>query len=180
MKEQVIPESWNQSQNLYSHERIAIYFSAEFLIGRVVLDLLNNVGLLGVTTEIFKEEGIDIKCLESIEDPALGNGGLGRLAACFIESAATLGLPLFGVGLYYKYGLFKQKFDYNGYQQADPDIWDANVEPWFEPRYEEAKIIEFADTKVRAIPYEMPVVVYNSDKENFKAPVFRLPAIRSA
>ena len=174
VKEHVIPESWNQSHNLYSRKRIAIYFSAEFLIGRVVLDFLNNAGLLRATEKIFKREGIDIKCLERIEDPALGNGGLGRLAACFIESAATLGLPLFGVGLYYKYGLFKQKFDHNGYQQAEPDIWDVNMEPWFEPRYEEAKIVSFADTQVRAVPYEMPVVGYNSDEEHFNAPVFPL------
>ena len=174
VKEHVIPKSWNQSHNLYSRKRIAIYFSAEFLIGRVVLDLLNNAGLLRATEKIFKREGIDIKCLERIEDPALGNGGLGRLAACFIESAATLGLPLFGVGLYYKYGLFKQKFDQNGYQQAEPDIWDANMEPWFEPHYEDAKIVSFADTKVRAVPYEMPVVGYNADEEHFNAPVFPL------
>ena len=174
VKEHVIPKSWNQSHNLYSRKRIAIYFSAEFLIGRVGLDLLNNAGLLRATEKIFKREGIDIKCLERIEDPALGNGGLGRLAACFIESAATLGLPLFGVGLYYKYGLFKQKFDQNGYQQAEPDIWDANMEPWFEPHYEDAKIVSFADTKVRAVPYEMPVVGYNADEEHFNAPVFPL------
>lgn len=174
VKENVILKNWEKSRNLYSRKRITIYFSAEYLIGRVVLDVLNNAGLLDVTEEIFKEEGIDIKCLERIEDPALGNGGLGRLAACFIESAATLSLPLYGVGLYYKYGLFKQKFDQNGYQQAEPDIWDADMEPWFEPHYEDAKIISFADTKVRAVPYEMPVVGYNTDEENFNAPVFPL------
>lgn len=174
VKENVISENWNHAHNLYSRKRIAIYFSAEFLIGRTVLDVLNNAGLLDMTNKIFEEEGIDIKCLEQVEDPALGNGGLGRLAACFIESAATLGLPLFGVGLYYKYGLFKQKFDHNGYQQAEPDIWDVNMEPWFEPHYEDAKIISFADTQVRAVPYEMPVVGYNSDEEHFNAPVFPL------
>ena len=176
VKENVISKNWNHAHNLYSRKRIAIYFSAEFLIGRTVLDVLNNAGLLDMTDTIFNEEGIDIKCLEQVEDPALGNGGLGRLAACFIESAATLGLPLFGVGLYYKYGLFKQKFDHNGYQQAEPDIWDVNMEPWFEPHYEDAKIISFADTQVRAVPYEMPVVGYNSDEEHFNAPVFPLRA----
>lgn len=174
VKEYVIPEKWSRARNLYSRKRITIYFSAEFLNGRVVLDLLNNAGLLKTTAKIFKREGIDIKCLETIEDPALGNGGLGRLAACFIESAATLGLPLFGVGLYYKYGLFKQKFDANGYQQAEPDIWDANMEPWFEPHYEDAQIISFADTQVRAVPYELTVLGYNGNEEQFKAPVFPL------
>ena len=174
MKEKVIYEKLNKAKNLYSRQRIAIYFSAEFLIGRVVLDLLNNTGLLKETDKIFKSEGIDIKCLEAIEDPSLGNGGLGRLAACFVESAATMGLPLFGVGLYYKYGLFKQKFDCNGYQQAEPDIWDANMESWFEPHYEDEKLIKFADTKVRAVPFEMPVVGYNRNEEEFNSNVFPL------
>ena len=172
VKEHVIPKNWNRSRNLYSRKRITVYFSAEFLNGRVVLDHLNNAGLLKATEKIFKRENIDIKCLETIEDPALGNGGLGRLAACFIESAATQGLPLFGVGLYYKYGLFKQKFDANGYQQAEPDIWDANMEPWFEPHYEDEQIITFADTRVRAVPYEMPVLGYNADEGEYNAPVF--------
>ena len=174
VKNQVISPRWENSRNLYSKQKIAVYFSIEFLIGRVVLDMLTNTGLMKVTRKIFDEEGIDINCLETIADPALGNGGLGRLAACFIESAATLGLPLYGVGLYYKYGLFKQSFDSNGYQQAEPDEWDTNMEPWFEPCYEEAEIVSFQDTKVRAVPCYMPVVGYNSSRESFEGNVYPL------
>ena len=85
VKKKVISPNWEKSKNLYSEKRIAIYFSIEFLIGRVVLDVLTNTGLKEVTTKIFAEEGIDINCLEEVDDTALGNGGLGRLAACFVE-----------------------------------------------------------------------------------------------
>ena len=172
VKSQVISPHWENSKKLYSQQRIAVYFSIEFLIGRVVLDMLTNTGLMKVTRKIFEEEGIDINCLESAADPALGNGGLGRLAACFIESAATIGLPLYGVGLYYKYGLFKQVFSANGYQQAEPDVWDTNMEPWFEPDFDDVMIVEFQDTKLRAVPYTMPVVGYNSSREAFEGNVF--------
>ena len=176
VKTQAISPSWENSREIYSQQRIAVYFSIEFLIGRIVLDALTNTGLMKVTRKIFEEEGIDIHCLEEVEDPSLGNGGLGRLAACFIESAATLGLPLYGVGLYYKYGLFKQVFDERGYQQAQPDIWDENLESWFEPNYEDAVIVEYQDTKVRAVPYVMPVIGYNSSRESFQGHVFPFTA----
>ncbi|MBR6688463.1 MAG: glycogen/starch/alpha-glucan phosphorylase [Clostridia bacterium] len=116
IKTKIVNCNFNESLNLYSKEKIAIYFSIEFLMGRIVLDTLTNAGLRKLTEKIFAEEGIDINCLEDVEDTALGNGGLGRLAACFIESAATLGYPVYGAGLYYKYGLFKQMFDHNGNQ----------------------------------------------------------------
>lgn len=164
VKNKVICNSWEYSQNLYSQQRIAIYFSIEFLIGRVVLDALNNTGLLEETRKIFEEEGIDINCLEAVDDPALGNGGLGRLAACFIESAATLGIPLYGVGLFYKYGLFKQAFDENGWQIAKSDDWTAGgIDPWFEGHEDEYEIVEFQDTRVKAVPYVMPVVGYKTN-----------------
>lgn len=174
VKNHAISPSWEKSKDLYSQQRITVYFSIEFLIGRVALDMLNNTGLLETTEAIFKKEGIDIKCLEAVEDPSLGNGGLGRLAACFIESAATLRLPVYGVGLYYKYGLFKQSFDHNGYQKAEPDVWDTNMEAWFEPNYAEEQIVPFQDTKVRAVPYLMPVVGYNTFQESCQSTVFPL------
>lgn len=176
VKTQAISPSWDRSKELYSQQRIAVYFSIEFLLGRIVLDMLNNTGLLDATKAIFKEEGIDINCLEEIEDPSLGNGGLGRLAACFIESAATLRRPLFGVGVYYKYGLFKQVFDDRGYQQAQPDIWDQKLESWFEPNYDDAVIVEYQDTKVRAVPYVLPIVGYNEDENAFGSTVFPFTA----
>lgn len=174
VKNTVIQPNWEQSMNLYSKKRIAIYFSIEFLMGRVVLDVLTNAGLFDVTAEIFKEEDIDITCLEEVEDTALGNGGLGRLAACFMESAATTGYPVYGVGLYYKYGLFKQKFDESGHQVEVPDDWTAKGEAWFEPLYDEAVTIEYQDTKVKAVPYVMPVVGYNESSEEFQSKVFPL------
>ena len=164
VKTKVISKSWECAQNLYSQQRIAIYFSIEFLIGRLGVDALVNTDLIEETRKIFEEEGIDLNCLEEVGDPALGNGGLGRLAACFIESAATLGLPLYGVGLYYKYGLFKQAFDENGWQISQPDDWAANgVDPWFEAHEDEYEIVEFQDTRVKAVPYVMPVIGYKTN-----------------
>lgn len=174
VKNKVISQNYQRSMNLYSEKRIAIYFSIEFLIGRIVLDALTNTGLMEITTKIFTEEGIDIKCLEEVDDTALGNGGLGRLAACFIESAATMGYPLYGAGLYYKYGLFKQAFNNEGHQQELPDDWTANGEAWFEALNDEAVIVEYEDTKVRAIPYVMPVIGYNTNEENLCSNAFPL------
>ena len=174
VKNEVISSNYEDSKNLYSEKRIAVYFSIEFLIGRIVLDMLNNVGLLKVTNEIFAQEGIDINCLEEVPDVATGNGGLGRLAACFIESAATKGYPLYGAGLYYKYGLFKQEFDNAGNQIEKPDDWTANGEAWFDALEDESVIVEFQDTKVKAVPYVMPIVGYNSSEECINSNVYPL------
>ena len=172
VKNKVIAPNMKESMNLYSKQRIAIYFSIEFLLGRIVLDVLTNTGLMKVTRKIFAEEGIDINSLEDVEDTALGNGGLGRLAACFIESAATMGYPLYGVGLYYKYGLFKQTFDTNGHQVEIPDDWTTNGDPWFEPNYDEAVTVEYQDTKVLAVPYVMPIIGYNPSRDTFEGNAF--------
>lgn len=150
--------NWDRAMNIYSKQKIAVYFSMEFLIGRVVLDALNNLGIKEATAKIFAEQGININCLEEVDDPALGNGGLGRLAACFIESASTMKLPLYGVGLYYKYGLFKQQINEAGQQVEVPDDWTAHGDPWFEAIEAETQIVEFQGTKVRAVPYVMPVI----------------------
>lgn len=174
IKNKVITSNLNTANNLYSNQRIAIYFSIEFLIGRVIFDALNNTGLLKFTKEILTEEGIDINCLEELPDTALGNGGLGRLAACFIESAATLGYPLYGAGLFYKYGLFKQSFDNDGNQIEVPDVWNTEAEAWFDPISEEEIIVEYRDTKVKAVPYILPIIGYNSNKESFNANTFPL------
>ena len=174
IKNKVITSNLNTANNLYSNQRIAIYFSIEFLIGRVIFDALNNTGLLKFTKEILTEEGIDINCLEELPDTALGNGGLGRLAACFIESAATQGYPLYGAGLFYKYGLFKQSFDNDGNQIEVSDDWNTEAEAWFDPISEEEIIVEYRDTKVKAVPYILPIIGYNSNKESFNANTFPL------
>lgn len=174
IRNNVIEPNWEKAKNLYSEKRIAVYFSIEFLIGRVVLDALTNTGLMRITSKIFEEEGIDIKCLEEVEDTALGNGGLGRLAACFIESAATMGYPMYGCGLYYKYGLFKQTFDSEGRQKEVPDDWAANGDSWFEAHHDDAVEVEFQDTKVKAVPYVLPIIGYNPSRDAFESNVFPL------
>ena len=172
VKTKVITPNWQKAMNLYSEKRIAIYFSIEYLLGRIVLDVLTNTGLMKITRKIFDEEGIDINMLEDVDDTALGNGGLGRLAACFVESASTMKLPMYGVGLYYKYGLFKQTFNEKGQQVAIPDDWTANGDPWFEPHYEDSVIVEYQDTKVKAVPYIMPVIGYNESRTSFEGNAF--------
>ena len=172
VKKKVIMPKWERSVNLYSEQRIAVYFSIEFLLGRLVNDMLVNAGIRKVTTQIFSEEGVDINCLEEVEDTALGNGGLGRLAACFVESAATMGYPLYGVGLYYMKGLFKQTFDAEGHQVEVDDDWTSNGESWFEPHEEDAVIIEYRDTKVKAVPYVAPVIGYNASRTAFESNAF--------
>ena len=105
------------------------YVSAEFLIGRLVYSNLLNLGLLNQFNELMTENGIDIRVFEDIEDAALGNGGLGRLAACFLDSGATINVTLNGYGLRYKYGLFKQYFE-NGFQKEVADDWLKCGDPW--------------------------------------------------
>ena len=96
--------------------RKAYYISAEFLIGRLVYSNLFNLGILDEMKKLFAAKGVDLAILEDVEDDALGNGGLGRLAACFMDSAASCDLPLSGYGLRYKHGLFKQSFNEKGEQ----------------------------------------------------------------
>lgn len=103
-------------------DKNAYYLSMEFLIGRSFFNNLMELGVLDETREILAAKGVDINIFEEIEDAALGNGGLGRLAACFLDSAAGLGLPLHGYGIRYKYGLFKQEIE-NGFQIELPDDW---------------------------------------------------------
>ncbi len=137
-------------------ERNAYYLSMEFLIGRSFFNNLMELGVLDETRELLKEKGVDINVFEEIEDAALGNGGLGRLAACFLDSAAGLGLPLHGYGIRYKYGLFKQAIE-NGFQVELPDDWQRFGDPWSVRKPREKRKIVFADMVVTAVPYDMPV-----------------------
>ncbi len=134
----------------------AYYLSMEFLIGRSFFNNLMELGVLEETRDVLAKKGIDINIFEEIEDAALGNGGLGRLAACFLDSAAGLGLPLHGYGIRYKYGLFKQAIK-NGFQVELPDDWQRFSDPWSIRRENEKRIIKFADMVVTAVPYDMPV-----------------------
>jgi starch phosphorylase len=137
--------------------RRAAYLSMEFLMGRAVYNNLLCLGLIDEFRQAFEEAGADFGVLEDIEDAALGNGGLGRLAACFLDSAAAQGYALDGYGIRYKYGLFKQSFK-DGFQQEAPDDWTKYGDPWSIRREEESVVLEYADMKVRAVPYDMPII----------------------
>ncbi|MBQ1555998.1 MAG: glycogen/starch/alpha-glucan family phosphorylase, partial [Clostridia bacterium] len=143
----------------------AAYLSAEFLIGRMIYSNLLNLGLLEDTKELLGSAGIDISIFEDIEDDALGNGGLGRLAACFIDSAATQNIPLDGYGIRYKYGLFKQYFE-NGFQKETADDWQSYGDPWSIRREEETVLVSFSGQTVKAVPYDMPVIGYGGKTVN--------------
>jgi starch phosphorylase len=168
-----------------SGARRVYYLSMEFLIGRSLGDSLHNLGLHEVAREALEGigQGLD-EVREEEVDAGLGNGGLGRLAACFLDSLATLHLPGFGYGLFYQYGLFRQEID-NGYQKERPDRWLHAAMPWTVERPEEAvlvpvygRIVDTVDRKSQynpmwmdwkilvGVPHEMPVVGYGGETVN--------------
>lgn len=147
-----------------SGKRVA-YFSAEFLVGRTIEANLLNLGLYDETQQILSENGTSMAIFEEIEDAALGNGGLGRLAACFLDSAATQGIPLDGYGIRYRYGLFKQGLK-DGFQIEKADDWLAFGDPWSKRCEEELVTVTFADETVYAVPYDSPVVGYRNQTVN--------------
>ncbi|MGN0505002.1 MAG: glycogen/starch/alpha-glucan phosphorylase [Lachnospiraceae bacterium] len=143
----------------------ACYLSAEFLVGRLVYNNLLNMGLLNRYSELMNENKRDMREFEEIEDAALGNGGLGRLAACFLDSGATLGITLNGYGIRYKYGLFKQYFE-DGFQKEEPDDWTKAGDPWSVRTEEDKVLVHFKGQDVYAVPYDMPVIGYGAKKIN--------------
>ncbi len=157
----LISDDWIDSKNKHRLARRAYYFSVEFLIGRMVFNNLYCLGVLDEVREKLRERGADLTALEDIEDAALGNGGLGRLAACFLDSAATMALPLDGYGIRYKFGLFKQLF-VDGMQCETADDWQSGGDPWSCRRDDRVVSVVFADQTVRAVPYDMPVIGYQS------------------
>ncbi len=161
-----ISDNWNRSKRARMHERKAYYFSAEYLIGRLVYSNLYNLGILDEMKHLFAERGVDLAILEDVEDAALGNGGLGRLAACFLDSAASINVPLSGYGLRYRFGLFKQSFDSNGSQVEVADDWTKYGDPWSYRRYNHTVKVKFPDHTVLAVPYDVPVIGYGTDNIN--------------
>nr|WP_319488164.1 glycogen/starch/alpha-glucan phosphorylase [uncultured Caproiciproducens sp.] len=143
----------------------ACYFSAEFLTGRLIYSNLQNLGLLNQLSELFHENTIDVSIFEDIEDAALGNGGLGRLAACLLDSAATQGIVLNGYGIRYKYGLFRQYFE-NGFQKETIDDWQQFGDPWSLRREEDKVKIRFKDQTIYAVPYDTPIIGYGAKMIN--------------
>ena len=161
-----ISDNWNRSKRTRMHQRKAYYISAEYLIGRLVYSNLYNLGILDEMKQLFAERGVDLAVLEDIEDAALGNGGLGRLAACFLDSAASCNIPLSGYGLRYRFGLFKQSFDSNGSQVESADDWTKFGDPWSYRRYNHTVKVKFPDHTVLAVPYDVPVIGYGTDNIN--------------
>ena len=161
-----ISDNWNLSKRTRMQERKAFYFSAEYLIGRLVYSNLYNLGILDEMKQLFAQQGVDLAILEEIEDAALGNGGLGRLAACFLDSAASTDIPLSGYGLRYKFGLFKQSFDEYGSQKENADDWSKFGDPWSYRRYNHAVKVKFPDHTVLAVPYDVPVIGYETNNIN--------------
>lgn len=161
-----IAENWEKTTDKYAAGRQEHYFSAEFLMGRALLNNLDNLGLLEDAKAATNAFGISLTdVLEAEHDAALGNGGLGRLAACFLDSCATMNLPVRGYGILYRYGLFKQSFE-NGNQREHPDPWMEEGYPFVLRREEEPRFINFADMQVRAVPYDMPITGYGTDNVN--------------
>ena len=149
-------QQWDSARAEHLSKRRAAYLSMEFLVGRAVFNNLLCLGIYGEVNDAFRELGLDLADLEVIEDAALGNGGLGRLAACFLDSAATLGLPLDGYGIRYKYGLFKQSI-VDGFQREDIDDWTRYGDPWSRRCDEDTVLIEYNGQTVKAVPYDMPI-----------------------
>ena len=157
-----IADNWSASKKARQHSRKAFYISAEYLIGRLVYSNMFNLGILDEMKQLFAEQGVDLAVLEDIEDAALGNGGLGRLAACFLDSAASTNIPLTGYGLRYKFGLFKQSFDQGGSQKENADDWQKYGDPWSYRRYNHTVKVSFPDHTVLAVPYDVPVIGYGT------------------
>ena len=179
-----LADSWfkTQADTVNGNTKAVGYLSAEFLMGKQLENALLNAGLTDQFDKAVEALGFKPKDIVDAEyEPGLGNGGLGRLAACFIDSLASLGVPAFGYGIQYKYGIFKQKFDENGKQVETPDYWLANEEPWGHVDYNRdqkvsfgGKVVENADgTKtwepawsVRAVPVDYMVPGYKSGRVN--------------
>lgn len=156
-----IADPWKESLDLHRTARHAYYMSAEFLIGRAIYNNLLCLGIYDEVEKLFEERGLNLADLEEVEDASLGNGGLGRLAACFLDSAATLDLPLDGYGIRYRYGLFKQYIQ-DGFQMETADDWTRFGDPWSIRCDSEAVLVKFADQTVRAVPYDIPIIGYNT------------------
>ena len=157
-----IADNWEKTKAAYAQGRQQHYFSAEFLQGRALLNNLTNLDLVDEAKAVMNETGHElVDVLEAEHDAALGNGGLGRLAACFLDSAVTSDYPVTGYGLLYRYGLFRQSFEH-GFQKEEPDAWMENGYDFIVRRASEQCRVHFDDMDVRAIPYDMPITGYNT------------------
>ena len=180
-------ERWGRTRMAIErdHNRRVSYLSLEFLMGRLLRNALLSLGITDETAEALQRIGLDLENVYDREhDAGLGNGGLGRLAACFLDSCATLSLPVVGYGIRYNYGMFRQRID-NGYQVEEPDPWLREGFPWEAERFEFAQTVKFggrtearrdmrgrtryvwADTHdVLAIPFDVPIPGYQNGVVN--------------
>ncbi|MBN2897683.1 MAG: glycogen/starch/alpha-glucan phosphorylase [Clostridia bacterium] len=157
---------WRETDCKKSEKKQAYYLSAEFLMGRAFGNNLISLGLKEEMAALLNDLDIDLNELEEYEEDAgLGNGGLGRLAACFLDSAASLAYPLNGYGIRYEYGIFKQKFEH-GEQVEFADEWLKNGDPWSLRRSDDTVMVTFGDSVVKAVPYDYPVIGYKNDTVN--------------
>ncbi|MDD6345627.1 MAG: glycogen/starch/alpha-glucan phosphorylase [Oscillospiraceae bacterium] len=154
---EIIGDDWHKSKKEHLSKRRACYLSMEFLVGRAVYNNLLCLDIYNEAEEIFNGFGRSLSELEEIEDAALGNGGLGRLAACFLDSAATLSLPLDGYGIRYKYGLFKQSI-VDGFQREEADDWTKYGDYWSVRHEQDTVIVNYNGQSVKAVPYDMPII----------------------
>ena len=183
----IVVDQWMASHKEFEKQdkKIVYYLSMEFLMGRALGNIIINLKGNQAIKEAVEELGLDLDVIEDQEpDAALGNGGLGRLAACFLDSLATLGYPAYGCGIRYKYGMFKQKIE-NGFQIETPDDWLKNGNPFEMKRAEYAVEVKFGGyvnikrdengrehyvqenyQSVRAVPYDLPIVGYNNNVVN--------------
>ena len=185
VKDDII-DRWIETHKVYKKQNVkkVYYLSMEFLIGRLLGNNILSLGYYPQIKEALDEMGFDMNFIEDQErDPALGNGGLGRLAACFLDSLSTLGYPAYGCGIRYRYGMFKQKIK-DGYQYEVPDDWLKNGYPFEVKRAEYAVEVKFGGyvkveqkngrnqfvqegyRSVRAVPYDLPVVGYGNNVVN--------------
>ena len=178
-----ISDNWNNSKHTRMHNRKAYYISAEYLIGRLVYSNMYNMGILDEMKQLFAERGVDLSILEDIEDAALGNGGLGRLASCYMDSLTTCNIPATGFSIRYEFGIFKQKI-IDGWQMEFPDDWLKDGEVWLQARPDESVEVKFGGyvneyfdengyhaehvdySTVLAVPYDMFISGYNSNAVN--------------
>ena len=182
----IVIDQWIATQKAYEEadERTVYYLSMEFLMGRALGNMIINLSARDEIKEAIEELGLDLNVIEDQEpDAALGNGGLGRLAACFLDSLATLNYPAYGCGIRYKYGMFQQKIE-NGFQKEIPEDWLRHINPLEIKREEYACEVRFGGTvkiehrdgrnyfsqedyqAVMAIPYDMPIVGYGNNVVN--------------
>lgn len=182
----IVIDQWIATQKAYekTDAKTVYYLSMEFLMGRALGNMIINLSSRNEIKEAIEELGLDLNVIEDQEpDAALGNGGLGRLAACFLDSLSTLGYPAYGCGIRYKYGMFQQKIE-NGYQKEIPEDWLRHVNPLEIKREEYACEVKFGGfvrvehrdgrnyfiqdgyQAVRAIPYDMPIVGYGNNVVN--------------